>query len=59
MEDRDKWELLMKEIYIICEALTAIVDLECCTYGFNDAVKMARDYMKEYEEDHPDEKIDN
>lgn len=55
MGDRDKWELLMKEIYIICEALTAIVDLECCTYGFNDAVKMARDYMKAYEEDHPDE----
>jgi len=54
----DKRELLKKGIYMICEALTAIVDRECCTYGFNDAVKMAMDYMKEYEEDHPDE-VDN
>ena len=51
----DKWELLEKGIYMICEALTAIVDLECCTYGFNDAVSLARAYIKAYEEDHPDE----
>ncbi len=51
----EKIELIMKKVYIICEALTAIVDLECCTYGFNEAVSMARDYMKAYEEDHPDE----
>lgn len=50
----DKWEILQKQIYTICEALIAIVDLECCTYGFNDAVKMAEDYMKAYEEDHQD-----
>lgn len=51
-----QYEEMMKSIYDICEALTAIVDLECCTYGFNDAVKMARDYIKAYEEDYPDEK---
>lgn len=50
----DKWELLEKGIYMICEALISIVDLENCTYGFSDVVEMASDYMKAYEEDHPD-----
>lgn len=51
-----QYEEMEKSIYDICEALTAIVDLECCTYGFNDAVSIARAYIKAYEEDHPDEK---
>lgn len=50
----EELELLMKEVYMICEALTAIVDLECCTYGFNDAVSIARAYIKAYE-DRPDD----
>jgi len=52
----DRWEMLMKEIYDICAALVAIVDTECCTYGFDDEVKMAEDYIKGYEEEHPDGK---
>ena len=52
----EKIDLIMKEVYMISEALTAIVDLECCTYGFNDAVSIARAYIKAYEEDHPDAK---
>ncbi len=56
MLSEQQFEEMEKSIYDICEALIAIVDLECCTYGFNDAVKMAEDYMKAYEEDHPDGK---
>lgn len=52
----DKWETLMKEIYDICVALVVIVDTECCTYGFDAEVEKAEDYIKSYEEDHPDGK---
>ena len=51
----DRWEMLKKEIYDICTALVAIVDDEGCTYGFDDEVKMAEDYIKGYKEDHLDE----
>lgn len=55
-EVMDKYEMLKKNIYDICIALVAIVDTECCTYGFDTEVKMAEDYIKDYEEDHPDGK---
>lgn len=51
----NNYELLMKGILMICEALVSITEFECCTYGFNAEVKMANDYIKEYKEDHPDE----
>ena len=54
--NKDMYEILLENIYRICKALVAIVDTECCTYGFDDEVKMAEDYIKDFEEDHPDGK---
>lgn len=52
----DDTEQLLKDIYDICCALVAIVDIECCSYGFGYEVKMADTYIKAYEEEHPDGK---
>lgn len=41
-------------IYKICKSLIYIVDTECCTYGQDEAVDMADDYIKAYEADHPE-----
>lgn len=41
-------------IYKICKSLIYIVDMECCTYGQDEAVDMADDYVKAYEADHPE-----
>ena len=46
--------LLELGIYKICKSLIYIVDTECCTYGQDDSVKMAEDYVKAYEADHPE-----
>ncbi len=46
--------LIEKSVYQICKSLIYIVDTECCTYGQDDSVKMAEDYIVEYEEDHPE-----
>lgn len=50
----DNYERLMKLILRICEALVSITEFECCTYGFNAEVKMAKDYIRDYKEEHPD-----
>ena len=50
----DNYETLMKLILRICEALVSITEFECCTYGFNAEVKMAKDYIKDYKEEHLD-----
>ena len=41
---------------MICQALVSITEMECCTYGFDDVVKMAENYIKEYEEAYTDGK---
>lgn len=41
-------------VYQICKSLIYIVDTECCTYGQDESVKMARDYIEAYEKDHPE-----
>lgn len=41
-------------VYQICKSLIYIVDTESCTYGQDDSVKMAENYIKSYEEDHPE-----
>ena len=56
MNSFEMYEMLTKGIYKICEALVAITEAECCNYGFDVAVKMAEDYIKAYEEEHPDGK---
>ena len=52
---QDKYEIILKNMYRVCMALVDIVDEEMVTYGHNDVVRMAEDYISEYEEDHPDE----
>ena len=32
----DNYEMLMKGILMICEALVSITEFECCTYGFDE-----------------------
>lgn len=49
-------ELIEKGVYKISLALVSICEHECCDYGFTDEVDMAEQYIKEYEEEHPDEK---
>ena len=59
MDNIEKLLLIEKGVYQICRSLIYIVDLECCTYGQDDAVKMAEDYVKAYEADHPELNEDN
>lgn len=56
MNYTEMYENLTKGIFMICEALVAITETECCNYGFDVAVKMAEEYIKAYEEEHPDGK---
>ena len=49
-----KLELIENGVYQICKSLIYIVDTECCTYGQDDSVKMAEDYIEAYEKDHPE-----
>lgn len=42
---------LRDAIYKISAALVAICDMECCDYGFEEAYKIASQYIKDYEED--------
>lgn len=46
--------LIEAGIYQICKSLIYIVDTECCTYGQDNSVEMAEDYIKAYERDHPE-----
>lgn len=38
------------DIPIISEALVAIMEHECCIYGFNDAYKLAKKWQREAED---------
>lgn len=49
-----KFSLIEYGVYQICKSLIYIVDTECCTYGQDDSVKMAEDYIEAYEADHPE-----
>lgn len=51
----NNYELSMKEILKICVALVSIADFEGCSYGFDEALSMAEEYIKKYDEDHQDE----
>lgn len=59
MDNLEKLLLIEKGIYEICRSLIYIVDMECCTYGQDESVKMAEDYVKAYEADHPELNVDN
>ena len=56
MNNIEKLEMIQKGVYMICQALVSITEMECCTYGFDDVVKMAENYIKEYEEAYTDDK---
>ena len=56
MNNIEKLEMIQKGVYMICLALVSITEMECCTYGFDDVVKMAENYIKEYEEAYTDGK---
>ena len=51
-----KLSLIESGVYQICKSLIYIVDTECCTYGQDESVKMAEDYIEAYEKDHPEVK---
>ena len=51
-DTNERLEKAMLYIYRICNALIAIVDHECCDYGFKEEVDMAEEYVKDYEKDH-------
>ena len=46
MNNIEKLEMIQKGVYMICLALVSITEMECCTYGFDDVVKMAENYIK-------------
>lgn len=48
----EKINCLMDGIYMICKALIAITDWECCDYGYHEECDMAETYIKHYEADH-------
>ena len=54
MNNLEKLLLIEKGVYKICKSLIYIVDTECCTYGQDESVEMAEDYIKGYEADHPE-----
>ena len=54
MTNLEKLYQIENGIYKICKSLIYIVDMECCTYGQDEAVDMADDYIKAYEADHPE-----
>lgn len=54
MNTTEMLSMLELGIYKICRSLIYIVDTECCTYGQDDSVNMAEDYIKAYEADHPE-----
>lgn len=55
----NKLSLIEKDVYQICKSLIYIVDMECCSYGQDDSIKMAEDYISAYEADHPELNKDN
>ena len=59
MNTTEMLSLLELGIYKICRSLIYIVDMECCTYGQDESVKIAEDYIKAYEADHPELNSDN
>ena len=54
MNNLEKLLLIEKGVYKICRSLIYIVDTECCTYGQDESIEMAEDYIKSYEADHPE-----
>lgn len=54
-----KLELIETGVYQICKSLIYIVDMECCSYGQDESIKMAEDYITAYEADHPELNEDN
>lgn len=56
IEIMHRLSLIEQGVYQICKSLIYIVDTECCTYGQDDSVEMAEDYIKAYEQDHPEVK---
>ena len=54
MNTTEMLSMLELGIYKISKSLIYIVDMECCTYGQDEAVDMADDYIKAYEADHPE-----
>lgn len=50
----NKLSMIEMGVYQICKSLIYIVDTECCTYGQDESVKMAMDYIEAYEKDHPE-----
>lgn len=52
MDNLEKLKAIEYAIYKISLALVAIVDIECCDYGFTDEVDTAEEYIREYEKEH-------
>ena len=52
----EKFNKIIDSVYKLSVALVSIADFECCEYGFEEEIKVARDYIQKYEEDHKGDK---
>lgn len=48
----EKFNKIIDSVYKLSVALVSIADFECCEYGFEEEIEVARDYIQKYEEDH-------
>ena len=55
MDNLEKLKAIEYAIYKISLALVAIVNIECCDYGFTDEVDTAGDFIRQYEKEHAED----